>query len=60
MVVRKRTAACAEGRDQIELAAAVIQRITLENRRLREQLEDTAKVTAIAPRTTRPPRPPRA
>ena len=45
--------------DQIELAAAVIQRVTLENHHLREQLEDAAKVTAIAPRTTRSPRPPR-
>lgn len=43
-------------REQLELAAAVIQRITLENHRLREQLEAAAKVTAIGPGTIRPPR----
>ena len=40
-------------REQLEQAAAVIQRITLESQRLREQLEAAGKVTAIASRTTR-------
>jgi hypothetical protein len=42
-------------REQVEVAAAVIQRIRLENHRLREQLEAAGKVTAIASRTIRPP-----
>lgn len=40
-------------REQVELAAAVIQRIALENQRLREQLEAAANVTAIASKTVR-------
>lgn len=35
-------------RDHLDLAAAVIQRLTLENQRVRRQLEDAAKVTRIA------------
>jgi hypothetical protein len=44
-------------REQLQLAAAVIQRIALENQRFREQLEAAGKVTAIASRAIRPPRP---
>jgi hypothetical protein len=44
-------------REQLELAAAVIQRITLENQRLREQLEAANKVTAITSKTMLPRRP---
>ena len=40
-------------RDHLDLAAAVIQRLTLENQRLRRQLEDAAKVTRIAAVSTR-------
>jgi small-conductance mechanosensitive channel len=35
-------------RHDLGLAAAVIQRLTLDNQRLRQQLEDAAKVTRIA------------
>jgi hypothetical protein len=44
-------------REELELAAAVIQRITVENQRLREQLETAAKVTTIASKTARSLRP---
>lgn len=37
-------------REHLDLAAAVIQRLTLENQRLRQQLETAAKVTTITPR----------
>jgi argininosuccinate lyase len=43
-------------RDQLELAAAVIQRITLENQRLREQLEAASNITTLASKTMRPRR----
>lgn len=42
-------------REHLDLATAVIQRLTLENQRLREQLETAANVTTITPRTRRPP-----
>ena len=41
-------------REQLELAAAVIQRITLENQRLRQELEAAGKVTPISSRAKRP------
>jgi hypothetical protein len=47
-------------RKQLDLAAAVIQRITLENQRLREQLEAAAKVTTITHATMRSRHPPQA
>jgi hypothetical protein len=52
-----------ELRGQLELAAAVIQRITLENQRLRQQAEAAANVTRLShaqPRgRTLPPKTPR-